>query len=65
VVGLVRELDGEQLHAWFNISDSHCEIELTDGVSLRQVDGHGLVGGDMDDRRVRLPGFGVLFARPI
>jgi alpha-glucosidase len=62
VLALERSFDGRRLRAWFNTGDRAMQFERSDGLALRAVNGHGLVGGELDASHIRLPAYGVLFA---
>ncbi len=63
VLALERALDGVQLRAWFNTGSEACVLDLAYLDGFRVIEGHGLVGGELVGSRVKLPAFGVLFAR--
>ena len=55
-----RVLEGRTIRAWFNTAAAATQHEAPAGA--RVLDGHGLVAGTIDQGRVELPPYGVLFA---
>jgi alpha-glucosidase len=58
----VRETTDETLLVAFNLSDRETELQLPQPEVLHPQHGHGLREGSFEDGRLRLPGYGVLFA---
>ncbi|PWK84703.1 alpha-glucosidase family protein [Fulvimonas soli] len=63
VLAFVRSVAGQELLVAFNLSGEPVELELPLEAPPAALDGHGLLQGALDGRRLRLPGSGSLFAR--
>lgn len=59
VLAFERTLDGHRIRAWFNFSPEPQQVDIEPGLSL--LDGHGLVGGELREGRLWLPGYGAGF----
>jgi alpha-glucosidase len=62
VLAFTREAPGETLLVAFNLSDSATELALPSLRGARPLHRHGLHEGTLDGERVKLPGYGALFA---
>ena len=64
VLAFTRSLDGVSVLVVFNLADTPIDIGVPRGFDKAQpLDGHGLLQGHRHDDRLRLPGYGVWFAR--
>jgi alpha-glucosidase len=64
VLAFTRSLDGVSVLVVFNLADTPIDIGVPPGFDRAQpLDGHGLLQGQRHDDRLRLPGYGVWFAR--
>jgi len=63
VLAFERRIDGDAIRVYFNTSAQNVEIASELPPNARVLDGHGLVAGELVGGRVRLPGYGLLFAR--
>ena len=59
VLAFERRLDAERVCAWFNFGAEPQWVDVEPGLTL--LDGHGLVGGELRDGRLWLPGYGAAF----
>ncbi|MDE1961771.1 MAG: alpha-glucosidase [Xanthomonadaceae bacterium] len=62
VLAFTRELAGENLLVAFNLSEAPAELTLHSIRDARPLHGHGLHEGILDGDRLRLPGYGAVFA---
>src|SRR5579875_2035003 len=63
VLAFTRQAAEESMLVVFNFSDAPTELRLSAVHAARPVCGHGLHEGTFDGARVRLPGYGAVFAR--
>ncbi|KZC40322.1 MULTISPECIES: alpha-glucosidase family protein [Rhodanobacter] len=64
VLAFTRRLHGQTVLVAFNLADADVAIDLPAELGEPQpLDGHGLVAGRLDGRRLQLPGYGAWFAR--
>lgn len=62
VLAFIRETADEALLVAFNLSDRETVLKLPWPGKLSPLHGHGLHEGTFEDERLRLPGYGALFA---
>ena len=60
VLAFVREHEGRQVLAAFNLSAAPVAIELSAG-AVQSIDGHGLDGGRLHEGRLHLPAYGAWY----
>ena len=64
VLTFIRRLDGEALLVVFNLAAADIDIDLPPGLGTpTAVEGHGLPQAQLQGSRLKLPGYGVWFAR--
>ena len=63
VLAFERRHAGQRLIAVFNLSGDVVDVELPVAATLVPLTGHGLLQGELQGRRLWLPGAGSLFAR--
>ena len=62
ILAFTRELASERLLVVFNLADGPAELALPALRGARPLRGHALHEGMLDGERLRLPGYGALFA---
>ena len=62
ILAFTRELDAERLLVAFNLSEAPAEWTLDSVRGAQPLHGHGLREGIIEDDRLRLPGYGAVFA---
>jgi alpha-glucosidase len=62
VLAFVRRSGDAQVFAAFNLARQAVEVDVPDVGRLRQIECVGLLEGEIDGRRLKLPGHGVVFA---
>jgi alpha-glucosidase len=60
VLAFVREHEGQQVVAAFNLSDAPVTIDCPAG-GAQALDGHGLAGGELRDGRLQLSAYGAWY----
>ncbi len=65
VLAFTRALDGETVLAAFNLSDRALEVPALAQASFRSIDMPGLAQRRYEDGRLRLPAYGVVFAKAV
>ncbi len=63
VLAFERRLGDSAIHAFFNTSAQAVALTLDEAPDGPALDGHGLVAGELEGRRLSLPGYGVVFAK--
>ena len=63
VLAFERRAGDSAIRAFFNTSVQAVELTLDEVPCGPVLDGHGLVGGHLEGRRLSLPGYGVVFAK--
>lgn len=62
VLAFTRSFQGKTVLAVFNLADAPVELELPQAAESVEMLGHGLARGELQNRQMHLPAYGVWFA---